>query len=42
MGEFKLKDFVDEESLKKLQELDSTISGRTRMRQDRRLPMRRK
>lgn len=27
MGEFKLKDFVDEESLKKLQELDSTISG---------------
>lgn len=26
MGEFKLKDFVDEESLKKLQELDSTIS----------------
>lgn len=27
MGEFKLKNFVDEESLKKLQELDSTISG---------------
>jgi hypothetical protein len=27
MGDLKLKDFVDEESLKKLQELDSTISG---------------